>query len=207
MLALAADPEPREEPVATPAPAAAVDPAPLPPPPAPAKPAAVPERHYTTWSSRSLIFKHDVERDVFHFQIMFGIGGGPDSRGLFHAMELGGTFNNGIVLGLLHTFVQNKGIMGKDVPGEPDLIGGWMLETKIPILFPEFEVKFAAGLAGLHDQSNGIRAIPGGGFAYGFDFHLPFFTSSGMTFSLTFLHAFIPKHYFTASFGVGYTFF
>lgn len=179
-LALAADPAPGVEPAA---------------------------RQYTTWQSRSLIFKHDVERDVFHFQIMFGIGGGPDSRGLFHAMELGGTFNNGIVLALLHTFVQNKGIVGRDLPGEPDLIGGWMLETKVPILFPEFEVKVAAGFAGLHDQPNGIKVIPGAGFAYGFDFHLPFFKSSGMTIGLTMLHAFVPKHYFTASLGLGYTFF
>jgi len=158
------------------------------------------------WSdSHSLIFGHVVERSGFHFQAVFGIGGGPENEGLFHAMELGGTFKNGITLAMLHTFTQNKGILGPE--RGPDLIGGWMLEVKAPIFYPEFEVKFAAGLGGLHDQSDGIKAIPGFGIAWGFDFHVPFFRNSGLTVGVTGINAWVPEPYFTFGVGLGYTFF
>ncbi len=165
------------------------------------------ETDYPFAKRRSLLFKHPVHRDGFHFQVMFGVGGGvPNTDGLHHAMEVGGTFKNGFTLALLHTFVQNKGFIGKDKG--PDLMGGWMVELKFPVGFPEFELKFAIGLGGLHDQSNGLRAIPGVGWAYGIDFHLPFFRRSGATVGLTFVHSFVGlDHYFTASVGAGYTFF
>ncbi len=161
---------------------------------------------HATWNSKSLIFGHAVERDLFHFHISFGIGGGPDNEGLFHAMEIGGTFDNGVVLALLHTFVQNKDVLGPD--RGPDLLGGWMLEVKVPVFAPEFEVKVAGGFGGLHDQSDGgLRVIPGFGVAYGIDFNLPFARSSGLTLGLTLLHVWVPTHYFAASVGLGYTFF
>ncbi len=160
---------------------------------------------HATWNSRSLIFGHPVERDGFHFHVSFGLGGGPDNEGLFHAMEIGGTFDNGVVLGLLHTFVQNKDMLGPD--RGPDLIGGWMAQVKVPVFAPEFEAKFAAGFGGLHDQSDGIRVVPGFGISYGLDFHLPFFRASGLTLNLTLMHVWVPTHYFSAAAGLGYTFF
>src|SRR5439155_20488381 len=102
-----------------------------------ATPAPEPEPHYPFSSNRSLIFGHIVERDYIHFQIVFGLGGGPDNEGLFHAMELGWTLPGGWTIALLHTFVQNKGILGPDRGPfgvhNPDLIGGWMAEVKFPI--------------------------------------------------------------------------
>jgi hypothetical protein len=178
--------------------------------PAALVPAVVPPEEpdpvYPWSSSRSLIFGHVVERSGFHFQAVFGIGGGPDNEGIFHAMEIGGTFKNGITLAMLHTFTQNKGVMGPD--RGPDLIGGWMLEVKAPVFFPEFEVKFAAGLGGLHDQSDGIKAIPGFGIAWGVDFHVPFFRNSGLTLGTTGIMAWVNTVlYFTFGVGLGYTFF
>jgi len=147
-----------------------------------------------------------VFRGGFHFSITFGIGGGPDSVGLSHTMEIGGTLPNGITIAMLHTFVQNKGIWGDK--GGPDLIGGWMLEGKIPLGRPEFVGKFAMGLGGLHDQSDGIRAIPGFGFAYGVDFHLPVTKRTGPTLAFTGLTTFVQgKTYATWSAGLGYTIF
>lgn len=145
-------------------------------------------------------------RDGFHFQAAFGVGGGPDSAGLFHAMEVGGTFRNGWTLALLHTFIQNKGIIGPD--SGPDLFGGWLLELKVPVLVPELVAKVAAGPGGTHDQSDGIKANWGFGWAYGLDFDIPLFARSGITLSATGLHAIAEgAHHFGASFAVGYTFF
>ena len=169
--------------------------------------AAAPPARYPFASKNSLIFKKPIERDGFHFQIMFGIGGGKDTDGVHHAMEIGGTLpGTGVTLALLHTFVQNAGVIGPE--RGPDLVGGWMAEVKFPIFFPEIELKFALGLGGLHDQSNGIRVIPGVGWAYGVDWQFPFATRSGATIGFTFVHAWIGlDHYFTASVGTGYTFF
>lgn len=162
-------------------------------------------RRHATWSERSLLFNRPISREGFHLQILFGLGGGPENEGLFHAMELGGTLPNGVTLAMLHTFVQNRGILGPE--RGPDLVGGWLAEVKVPVLFPELEVKFALGLGGLHDQSNGLRAIPGFGWAYGVDLHLPFYRRMGLTLGLTFIHALVPQHYMTVGVGLGFTVF
>ncbi len=148
----------------------------------------------------------DVRRGGFHFQILFGIGGGPDSEGLHHAMELGGTLNNGVTIALLHTFVQNKGFLRtKD---GPDLIGGWLLEAKVPIARPEVVGKIAVGPGGLHDQSDGIKAILGVGVAWGVDFHLPVTKRFGPTLGITVMHAHAQgRSYVTGSVGLGLTVF
>jgi len=161
---------------------------------------------YPTSSRQSLLFDHPVERDGFHFQVAFGLGGGPDNEGLFHAMEVGGTFDSGVTIGLLHTFVQNKGVIGPE--RGPDLLGGWMFEAKIPLFWPELELKAAAGLGGLHDQRDGIAFIPGFGWFYGVDFHLPFYETAGATLGLQVVHVMVESgHYFAGAFSVGYTWF
>lgn len=157
-------------------------------------------------TNRSLIFGHVVERDWFHFQIAFGVGGGPDSEGVFHAMEIGGTFSNGWSLSLLHTFIQNKDVWGQK--GGPDLFGGWMPQLKVPVFYPEIVLKVAVGPGGFHDQSDGIRAILGVAWSYGVDFHVPFFRASGATVGLQGLHAWAEgRHAFGVATSVGYTFF
>lgn len=161
---------------------------------------------YATASRQSALFDHPVERDGFHFQIAFGLGGGPDNEGLFHAMEVGGTFDNGVTLALLHTFVQNEGIIGRR--HGPDLLGGWMAEVKVPLFIPEVELKVALGLGGLHDQSDGIRLIPGVGWFYGVDVHLPWFPTSGPTLGLQAMQVVVEDgHHFAAAASLGYTWF
>jgi len=161
---------------------------------------------HATWNDRSLLFGTPVERDGLHLQLLVGLGGGPRNEGLFHALEVGFTFDSGLTLAVLQAAVQNRGVLGPD--RGPDLLGGWMLELKVPVLFPELELKVAAGLGGVLDESRpALLFIPGFGWAYGVDLHLPCFTSSGPTLSLTFLHALVPAHYFTVGVGAGYTFF
>lgn len=165
-----------------------------------------PGSDYATASRRSLVFDHPVERDGLHFQVTFGLGGGPDNEGLFHTMEVGGSFDNGVTLALLHTFVQNAGVLGPE--RGPDLLGGWMAEVKLPLGVPEIELKLAAGLGGLHDQSDGIEFIPGFGWVYGLDLHLPFYATSGATLALQMTHVVVDAgHFFAAGVGIGYTWF
>lgn len=148
----------------------------------------------------------EVRRGGFHLQIAFGLGGGPDSEGLHHAMELGGTLRNGLTIALLHTFVQNAGILRDK--GGPDLIGGWLLETKIPMGRPEVVGKVALGPGGLHDQSDGIRAIVGLGVAWGVDVHLPVTKRFGPTLEVTVFHTWVQEQaYVTGSLGLGFTLF
>ena len=152
------------------------------------------------------IWGRPVERGGFHFQVSFGLGGGPDSLGLFHAMEIGGTFSNGWTLGVLHTFIQNKGILGQH--GGPDLYGGWLLQLKVPLGFPDLVGKVALGPGGTHDQSDGIKVHGGFGASYGVDVHFPFFFASGMTFGVSALHVVAQSsHFFGVAFGLGYTWF
>lgn len=161
---------------------------------------------HTTWNNRSLVFGTPVERDMLHVQLVAGLGGGPRNEGFFHALEVGFTFGNGLTLAALQTALQNKGVLGPERGA--DLIGGWLLELKVPIFFPEFELKVAAGLGGVLDEFRPVPVlVKGFGWAYGVDFHLPIFRSSGPTLGVTFIHALVPAHYFTVGVGVGYTFF
>jgi hypothetical protein len=147
-----------------------------------------------------------IRRGGFHAQVAFGAGGGPSSVGLFHAMELGHTFDNGLTLGVLHSFIQNRGIGGTQ--GGPDLFGGWMAEVKIPLFVPELVAKAAAGLGVTHQQVDGWSASGGVGWAYGLDFHVPFFERSGMTVGATGLQTVVEgRHDFGAALSLGYTWF
>jgi hypothetical protein len=161
---------------------------------------------HPTWSERSLLLGTRVERDVLHAQLVLGLGGGPRNEGLFMATELGVTFGNGLTLAVLVTALQNHGVLGPE--RGPDLLGGTMLEFKVPLFVPELELKAAAGLGGVLDE---VRRVPvfsaGFGWAYGVDVHLPLFAASGPTLGLTLMHALVPAHYFTVAVGVGYTFF
>jgi hypothetical protein len=161
---------------------------------------------FATAARRSLLFDRPVERGGFHFQVAFGVGGGTANEGLFHAMEVGGTFDNGMTFALLHTFVQNKGVLGPE--RGPDLLGGWMLELKVPLFVPDLDLKIAAGLGGLHDQSDGIRLIPGFGWSYGVDLHLILLPSSGLTVGLQVVQVAVESgHHWAAATSLGYTFF
>ncbi len=160
---------------------------------------------HKTWNDRSLLFGTPVERDGFHLQLTLGLGGAANNEGLFHTLEVGKTFSNGLTVAAMQAAVQNRGVLGPDRGA--DAIGAWLCELKVPVVFPEFEVKVAAGVGWLLDELRGWRVIPGFGWAYGLDVHLPFFASSGATVGLTFLHALVPAHYFTVGVGVGYTFF
>lgn len=100
-------------------------------------------------------------------------------------MEIGWTLPNGWTLAMLHTFIQNKGFFGGPEDG-PDLIGGWMLQLKVPVVVPELVLKFAAGLGGTHDQSDGIKAHAGPGLSAGLDFHVPLgWRGHGVTLGIT----------------------
>ncbi|MBW2461359.1 MAG: hypothetical protein JRH11_06905 [Deltaproteobacteria bacterium] len=133
------------------------------------------------------LFGRDVEREGFHFNFAFGVGGGaPDIFGLHHTMEIGGTFSNGMTVALFHTFIQNRGVGANS--GGPDLIGAWMAELKVPLFVPEVVAKVALGLGGEQDQNDGIRLIPGLGWAYGVDLHFPVGPRHGPTLGLTVLH-------------------
>jgi hypothetical protein len=147
-----------------------------------------------------------VIRDAFHFQVAFGMGGGNDSHGLFHAMEIGGTFPNGMTLALLHTFIQNKGIFAEH--GGPDLYGGWIPTFKMPLYYDDLIGKVAVGPAGIHIQEDGIEVEGGVGWVYGLDFHVPFYRRSGLTFGAQMLHVHEHgKHHAGFSTSLGYTFF
>jgi hypothetical protein len=163
-----------------------------------------PEGHYI--ASETLLGR-PVKRGGFHFQLAFGIGGGPDTEGIFHSMEIGGTLRNGMTLGLIHSFIQNRGVFREK--NGPDLIGGWMFLFKVPVIVPEVVYKIAAGPGGIHDQSDGIKAYWGPAWLYGFDFHVPVLGGgSGFTVTLVALHAVaLKQHHFGVSLGVGWTWF
>jgi hypothetical protein len=122
---------------------------------------------HTTWNDRSLLFGTPVERDGLHAQLAVGVAGGLNNEGLFHTLELGFTFRNGLTLCALQTGVQNRGVLGPD--RGPDYLGGWLLELKVPVLVPELELKAAAGLGALLDEWKGLHVVTGFGWAYGLD--------------------------------------
>lgn len=147
-----------------------------------------------------------VKRGGFHFQAGFGVGGGPDTLGIFHTMEIGYSWREGTI-GMLHTFIQNKGVFGYDTQG-PDLIGGWMIEYKRPILYPDLVAKVALGLGGTHDQSDGIKAHAGFGASYGIDLHFPVTPRFGPTLTLAAMHVTAEgQHHFGAGLALGITVF
>ncbi|MCC6876085.1 MAG: hypothetical protein IT378_17385 [Sandaracinaceae bacterium] len=128
-----------------------------------------------------------VNRDGVHFQVGFGPGADTSGAGLFHVMEFGATFGGGITVGILHTFIQNRGFHNPQ--GGAHLIGGWMLELAGPLVIPELTVKVAFGLGGEHDQSNDtIRPIGGIGWAYGIDYTFPIDPRHGPTIGLLAFH-------------------
>ena len=147
------------------------------------------------------------QRDGFHFQVAFGWGGGPTSHGLFHNMEIGGTFKNGWTLAYNHVFIQSGGFYKPE--GEPDLFGGHLLLLKIPMFYSDLVGKIAVGVGGTHDQSDGIKAHLGIGALYGVDLHLPMTRYSGITVGLTLLHAAVKTHghHFGGALSLGYTWF
>ena len=156
--------------------------------------------------NQDTIFGRPIDRGGLHFQISFGLGGGPDTVGVFHQMELGWTLDSGTTVGLIHSFIQNDGVFSN--LGGPDLIGGWMLEVKVPVIYQDLIYKIAVGPGGTHDQSDGIHANWGVSWLYGFDLHYPIFQGSGPTLSLVALHAVAENgHHFGVSLGLGYTFF
>lgn len=147
-----------------------------------------------------------VIRDAFHFQVAFGMGGGPNNHGIFHAMEIGGTFPNGMTLALLHTFIQNKDVFAQH--GGPDLFGGWIPEFKMPLYYDDLIGKVAVGPAGIHIQDDGIEVEGGIGWFYGVDFHVPFFRRSGLTLGAQMLHVVEnDNHHVGFATSLGYTFF
>src|SRR5690349_1799458 len=147
-----------------------------------------------------------VKLQGFHLQIGFGVGGGPDTSGLFHSMEIGYTFK-GHTVALLHTFIQNKGILGTD-DSEPELIGGWMVEYKHPLFFPDLVYKVALGLGGIHEQEGGIKAYPGIGVSYGLDLNLPVHPRFGPTLTVAGMNVTARgQHHFGVGCALGFTVF
>ncbi len=132
---------------------------------------------------------------------------GPDTLGIFHTMELGYSFGKHTV-GMLHTFIQNRNTFGTDLGG-PDLIGGWMLEYKHTLFFPDLEWKVALGLGGTHDQGGGkIHANPGFGASYGIDLHFPVWPRFGPTLTLAGMNVTAEnRHHFGAGLALGVTLF
>ncbi|MCH2108596.1 MAG: hypothetical protein MK135_04670 [Polyangiaceae bacterium] len=141
---------------------------------------------------RPTIFHRPIRRQGFHFHASLGTGGGPDTVGLYHAMEIGGSWR-GYTFALLHTFLQNKGFYGTE-KGGPDEIGGFMLQIQGPIYFDDLVWKFAAGVGGEIDQTDGaFDAIAGFGMHGGVDLHFPIWPRFGPTLSLGLLQVFPKK--------------
>jgi|GEM_PF-4403645 hypothetical protein len=155
---------------------------------------------------RPTLFNQPMQRDGFHFQVAFGFGTGPTSRGVFHNMEIGGTFANGWTLAYNHVLIQTAGLGGQR-DGDLDLIGGHLLQVKIPLYYQDIVAKFGIGPGGSHDQSDGLTAIFGPAWAYGIDVHMAVFDTSGITLGVTILHT-IPKgqgHHMGFGLSMGYT--
>jgi hypothetical protein len=121
-------------------------------------------------------------------------------------MEIGYSWREGTI-GMLHTFIQNKGVFSYDQEG-PDLIGGWMIEYKRPIFYPDLVAKVALGLGGTHDQSDGIKAHGGFGASYGVDLHFPVTRRFGPTLTLAAMNVTAEgQHYFGVGLALGITVF
>ncbi len=176
--------------------------------------AVAPERDSTTASvspdegvtPRPSLFGGTVTRDGTHFQVAFGWGGGPDTEGLFHAMELGYTFESGWTLAYLHTFIQDEGV--GQLLGGPDQVGGHLLELKMPVHYQELVVKIAVGMGDIDDLAESAEGGPGMSWAYGVDLHFPTAERSGITVGLISIHSTNKgSQRWGVALGGGYTFF
>lgn len=158
-------------------------------------------------AAQPTIFGRAVQRDGVHFQVAFGWGGGTAGGGVFHNMELGGTFGNGQTLAYNHVFIQLRGFA--QARGGSDLIGGHLLAWKLPLHFDDLVLKLAAGPGGTHDQSDGIKAHWGFAWAYGLDLDLALLGTSGLTLGLTGIHVVtgLEGHQAGWALSLGYTWF
>ncbi len=162
---------------------------------APASQRADLERQYPV---RPTIFGRPLRFQGFHLHVSFGPGLGPDVSGLYHAMEIGYSFQ-GYSISFLHTFLQSKGVLWEN-PGGPDEIGGFMLQVRGPLYFEDLSWKFASGVGGTVDQSDGFHAQPGFGVHYGVDLHFPIWARFGPTLSLDAMNVYSQGHH---HFGAG----
>jgi hypothetical protein len=133
---------------------------------------------------RPTIFGRPIDRSGFHFHASLGIGGGTDTAGLYHAMEIGWSFK-GYTFSFLHALLQNKNELWTDKDG-PDEFGGFFAQVQGPIYFDDLVWKFAAGVGGTVDQPDegGFYPHPGFGVHYGVDLHFPIWPQFGPTLSL-----------------------
>jgi hypothetical protein len=129
-----------------------------------------------------------LERGGFHFEVAFGLGGGPTSGGLLHSMEIGYTLRESkITIAYNHVFILSDGFA--KIEGGPDMFGGHMLLFKKPILFPNLLLKAAVGLGESVDLQDGFKPSFGFGCLYGLDFDLPLTSTSGFTLGAISVHA------------------
>lgn len=159
-----------------------------------------------TYPTRPTIFGRPLRFQGFHFHVSFGPGLGPDVSGLYHAMEMGYSFQ-GYSISLLHTFLQSKGVFWPEARG-PDEIGGFMIQVRGPLYFEDLSWKFASGIGGTVDQSDGFHAQPGFGVHYGLDLHFPIWTRFGPTLSLDAMNVYSQgHHHFGAGLALGFSIF
>lgn len=158
-------------------------------------------------ASGPTLFGRPVQRDGFHFQVAFGWGAGATSNGVFHNMEIGGTFRNGWSMAYNHVFIQSDGFFKPE--GAPDLIGGHMLAFRFPLVYRDLILRVSVGPGGTHDQSDGITAHWGVAWLYGVDLHLPAWPTSGLTAGLVGLHVVTENdgHHAGWALSLGYTWF
>jgi hypothetical protein len=157
---------------------------------------------------RVSMFSRPVQRDGFHFQMMFGGGAGPGSLGLWHNMEVGTTLSgSGITLGYTHIFLLSESSFR--ALGHSDMFGGHMFLVKVPVGFPDLVAKAAIGLGETVELHNGFVPYFGFGWHVGLDWHLPMNKYSGFTLSASMVHAITPRHGSQLGFGIslGYTWF
>lgn len=186
-------------------------------PPVTADPAAVPpetsapervENVPSHQSIRPTIFGRPIVRNGFHFHASLGIGGGPDTAGLFHAMEIGWSFN-GLTVAFLHSIIQNKNELWTDKDG-PDEIGGFYAQVQGPLYFEDLVWKFAAGVGGTVDQPDEGGFYPHAGFGlnYGVDLHFPIWPRFGPSASIAAMNIFEGgQQYFGVGGALGITLF
>ena len=116
-------------------------------------------------------------------------------------------YPDGYSVSLLHTFLQNKGVFGTTWGG-PDEIGGFMIQGRGPLYFEDLSWKFAAGVGGTVDQSDGFHANPGFGVHYGVDLHFPIWSRFGPTLSLDAMNVYTQgHHHFGAGLALGFSVF